>query len=130
MNMNQHMPGRWNKEDYITAWKARYPDDPCPWLCAPDGKHIVGMCRTDADIVIKEYQEKLGETWHFLEIEGKKLTMAHDHDYQMSRYCGVKVCSECDEHKGLDRCYCGWSRSGGDGYRELTEMGETIEEDT
>lgn len=41
------------------------------WLCAPDGKHIVGMCRADADIVIQEYQEKLGKRWYFREIEEK-----------------------------------------------------------
>jgi len=55
--------------------------------------------------------------------------MAHEHDYQMSRYCGVMVCDGCGEHKGLARCYCGWARLGGDGYRELIEMGETIEEE-
>ena len=51
----------------------------------------------------------------------------HVHDYAMSRYCGARVCYECDDHKGLDRCFCGWSRSGGNGRAELIEMGETIE---
>lgn len=41
-------------------------------------------------------------------------------------YCGVYVCCACDHHKGLARCYCGWSKSGGDGRRELIEMGEVI----
>jgi hypothetical protein len=45
------------------------------------------------------------------------------------RYCGAWVCGTCDAHRGLARCYCGWSAHGGDGYRELVEMGETIEED-
>jgi len=44
-----------------------------------------------------------------------------------SRQCGVLVCDACDSHKGLVRCYCGWAESGGDGYAELEEMGETIE---
>jgi hypothetical protein len=44
-----------------------------------------------------------------------------------SSYCGVLVCDACDQHKGLVRCYCGWAESGGDGYAELEEMGETIE---
>ena len=51
------------------------------------------------------------------------------HDYEYSKYCGAYVCYDCDHHKGLARCYCGWSESGGDGYRELREMGEQIEED-
>ena len=51
------------------------------------------------------------------------------HDYEPNRYCGVHVCGKCDDHKGLARCYCGWSQSGGDGYRELIEMGERIEEE-
>jgi hypothetical protein len=55
--------------------------------------------------------------------------MAHRHSFHFSRYCGAKVCADCGEHKGLARCYCGWSASGGDGYRELVEMGERIEED-
>lgn len=54
--------------------------------------------------------------------------MPHRHDYIFSRYCGARVC-DCGDHQGLERCYCGWSRSGGNGYRELIEMGETIEED-
>lgn len=55
--------------------------------------------------------------------------MPHAHDYEFDRYCGAKVCADCGEHKGLDRCYCGWSRYGGNGRQELIEMGETIEEE-
>ena len=53
--------------------------------------------------------------------------MTHVHDYAMSRYCGARVCEDCGEHRNLDRCFCGWSRSGGNGQAELVEMGETIE---
>lgn len=48
-------------------------------------------------------------------------------DYSYQRYCGCFTCDECDNHKGLARCYCGWSESGGDGYQELVEYGEVIE---
>jgi hypothetical protein len=52
------------------------------------------------------------------------------HRYEFNRYCGAHVCVLCGEHKGLARCYCGWSKtSPGRGYEELIEMGETIEED-
>lgn len=52
------------------------------------------------------------------------------HDYQLSRYCGAHVCHKCGDHKGLARCYCGWSKtSPGHGREELVEMGETIEEE-
>lgn len=44
-----------------------------------------------------------------------------------SRYCGARVCDRCGDHQGLVRCYCGWARSGGSGYAELVELGETIE---
>ncbi len=47
---------------------------------------------------------------------------------QTSRGCGVRICDECGDHKGLARCFCGWSASGGDGRRELEDMGETIDE--
>jgi hypothetical protein len=50
-------------------------------------------------------------------------------EYEFLRYCGVDVCEKCDKHRGLTRCFCGWSESGGDGRQELEEMGETIEED-
>ena len=50
-----------------------------------------------------------------------------EHEYHFDRYCAARVCVICGDHKGLARCYCGWSRSGGDGRRELIEMGETIE---
>lgn len=45
------------------------------------------------------------------------------------RGCGVDICGRCGRHEGLARCFCGWSASGGDGYRELVEMGETIDAD-
>ena len=48
-------------------------------------------------------------------------------NYTFSRHCGANVCLACDDHKDLARCFCGWSISGGDGRRELEEMGETIE---
>jgi hypothetical protein len=51
------------------------------------------------------------------------------HDYTRSHSCGVMVCSLCDNHKGLARCYCGWSLSGSDGRQELSDMGETIDGD-
>jgi len=46
-----------------------------------------------------------------------------------SRSCGVRVCDSdrCGHHEGLVRCYCGWALSGGDGYAELEEWGETID---
>jgi len=56
--------------------------------------------------------------------------MAHTHEYEMSRSCGALVCDDCGDHKGLERCYCGWSRTNpGHGYEELIEAGETIEEE-
>lgn len=47
--------------------------------------------------------------------------------YRFREYCGAQVCLSCNSHKGLARCYCGWSAGGGDGRRELVEMGETID---
>jgi hypothetical protein len=50
--------------------------------------------------------------------------------YQASRHCGVRVCDDCGDHKGLARCYCGWSKtSPGEGRQELEEMGEVIEDE-
>ncbi len=50
-----------------------------------------------------------------------------DCEYYFSGHCGAHVCMECGHHKGLARCYCGWAASGGNGRRELVEMGETID---
>jgi hypothetical protein len=55
--------------------------------------------------------------------------MGCKHEYIFNRHCGARVCVHCCEHKGLARCYCGWSLSGADGQRELIEMGETIDPD-
>jgi hypothetical protein len=52
----------------------------------------------------------------------------HEHDYVFDHHCGAEVCLECDDHRRLFRCFCGWSRSGRDGRQELIEMGETIED--
>lgn len=48
---------------------------------------------------------------------------------KLNRICGVYVCGTCGTHQGLARCFCGWSRSGGNGRQELEEMGEVIDED-
>lgn len=50
-----------------------------------------------------------------------------DHNYQFQDECGAEVCAECGDHKGLTRCYCGWSESGGNGRKELERRGEQIE---
>lgn len=51
-----------------------------------------------------------------------------EHEYEWSQYCGARVCLFCEDHKGLARCYCGWSRtSPGHGREELEEMGEVID---
>ncbi len=49
-------------------------------------------------------------------------------EFQFRDYCGTRVCTKCRKHGDLiTRCYCGWAASGGDGRRELEEMGETID---
>lgn len=48
-------------------------------------------------------------------------------EMERSTYCGAWVCPECGNHEGLVRCYCGWAADGGDGRRQLEEMGETID---
>ena len=49
-------------------------------------------------------------------------------EYVFNKHCGALVCNRCDEHQGMARCYCGWSQSGEDGYMELEEEGEVIDE--
>jgi len=43
--------------------------------------------------------------------------------------CACLVCPECQNHFERARCWCGWSKSGRDGRKELRWMGETIEPD-
>ena len=53
-----------------------------------------------------------------------------DHDYEWQTYCGARVCNHCEDHAGLERCFCGWSKSSpGRGRQELEDMGEVIEDD-
>lgn len=47
--------------------------------------------------------------------------------FAFNRYCGAEVCDGCDRHRGMDRCFCGWSADGGDGRAQLEEMGEVID---
>ena len=46
---------------------------------------------------------------------------------EFNRQCGAYVCINCDTHIGLARCFCGWSRDGSDGRKQLEDMGETID---
>lgn len=47
---------------------------------------------------------------------------------ERSNECGVKVCTNCGEHDGLVRCFCGWAADGGDGREQLIELGENLDE--
>jgi len=47
--------------------------------------------------------------------------------YSFQRGCGCLVCDSCEDHRGMCRCYCGWTPHGGDGYAELIEEGECID---
>ncbi|MHA2063224.1 MAG: hypothetical protein ACXABY_02465 [Candidatus Thorarchaeota archaeon] len=60
----------------------------------------------------------------------------HEHDYEFNSYCSAHVCTVfdpktdegCGHHKGLARCWCGWSvTSPGRGFQELEELGENME---
>lgn len=35
------------------------------WIISPEGRPIIAMCRRQAEKVINEYREKLGEEWTF-----------------------------------------------------------------
>jgi hypothetical protein len=62
-----------------------------------------------------------------------------NHQWDYREYCGAHVCGLCEAHAHVDRegvvyqtlarCYCGWAASGGNGYQELLDEGETIEPD-
>jgi hypothetical protein len=49
--------------------------------------------------------------------------------YNFEKSCGAFVCCECNDHKGMARCYCNWAADGGNGRDQLVEMGETIDEE-
>ena len=54
----------------------------------------------------------------------------HECHFEFNKYCGAYVCNFCGKHKGLARCYCGWSEtSPGRGRQELIDMGENIDDD-
>lgn len=49
-------------------------------------------------------------------------------EMHFSKHCGALVCDKCDNHDGLARCFCGWSKtSPGRGREELEDAGETID---
>lgn len=64
--------------------------------------------------------------WSNVVREEEQCTHAIRH---LDNSCGAKVCVVCSDHEGLDRCFCGWARDGGDGKQQLIELGETIEEE-
>lgn len=39
-----------------------------------------------------------------------------------SRVCGVWVCSECEYHWGLARCFCGWNLAPGERLEDDIEL--------
>lgn len=54
------------------------------------------------------------------------MTDCKEHDYQFSDYCGCYVCSTCDDHKGLARCFCGWGLASGE---SMSHWNPSLEDD-
>lgn len=67
------------------------------------------------DLLEKEVPEAIKQFFKsdLLETEGCL------HDYQLAPGCGAWVCTACNKHKGLARCYCGWN----------LQPGEVLEDD-
>ena len=58
---------------------------------------------------------KRGNSYYVVMKEGfKKIKEDCKHNYQFNDYCGAYVCTECGEHKGLARCFCGWNLKQGE----------------
>ena len=53
---------------------------------------------------------------------------SHEYPEKMHRSCGAFICLNCGHHDKLARCFCGWALDGGNGRRQLEDMGETIDE--
>jgi hypothetical protein len=52
----------------------------------------------------------------------------HEYPEKVHVKCGALVCYSCGHHDRIARCFCGWAIDGGNGRRQLEEMGETIDE--
>ena len=39
----------------------------------------------------------------------------HIYPTVLDEKCGAYICVMCDNHKGLEHCFCGWSITGLDG---------------
>jgi hypothetical protein len=90
----------------------------------------VTTCPEDITVIIIDHDnldddDKI-EVKHVSQIT-KTRCSNNEHNYEWNQFCGAEVCSDCGDHKNLTRCFCGWSFDGGDGRRQLEELGETIE---
>jgi hypothetical protein len=45
--------------------------------------------------------------------EEKNAKEPHKCNYVFNPYCGVEVCTICDDHLDLFECFCGWSTNSG-----------------
>ena len=43
-----------------------------------------------------------------MSVEGSECEECEEGIYQFNDYCGAYVCSDCNNHRGLARCFCGW----------------------
>jgi len=57
--------------------------------------------RKDKKMAWKHKEEKCGE--------GKRALVGHSFPFSANRTCGVRICTECRQHEGLVRCFCGWN---------------------
>ena len=96
-----------------------------------------------------DYGARSFHNLNFLKKHVEKMEEKHKHNYaDTMTSCGAFMCIECNHHvyktnlqvsideavengwiQQLARCHCGWADDGGDGYKQLIDMGETIEPD-
>ena len=62
-----------------------------------------------------------------MEHDGTKCDTCDTGEYFWSWGCGAYVCwnIDCEQHRGLCRCYCGWAQ---DGYAPMNSEGELLED--
>ena len=113
----------WMESPHILRWCKRLME----YGLAEDGKDAEAIYRASPWHPLPE--EAMPSDSEFIKWarDHVRATRPHEHGYEFNAYCGAHVC-DCGDHRGLARCYCGWSLTQpGDGYQELIEMGETIE---
>ncbi len=69
---------------------------------------VLAELQVEAEVIVHDLSE-IEHTQYQINQQYDKCPKCKKGFMVFSKFCGVEVCSICNNHKSLSKCYCGWN---------------------